>query len=377
LTLLSSGVLALKSFLNLTQLDLGIQPENVLTFRLPVPDQRLKEPGQIESYYRQMLEKIGAAPGVKSVAVMTGLPGGRPEASTRFNIVGQPPPNPGEHPNSPLRLVTAEYVEILGIRFTKGRSINEQDRANSLHVAVVNETFVNRYFPGVDPLTQRIAINDAGQTPVEYQIVGVFHNVRAAGSREEYTEINVPFWQMPRPRASIVLKTDNDPRSYVRSITAAVNSVDPDMPLGGARTVDEIVNERLAIDRFSVVLFASFGTLGLLLAAVGIYGVMSFGVAQRTHEFGIRMALGAHRTRVMGLVLKEGTILAVVGALFGLIGVVVVRRAMQITLFGVPAIDFRAFGGMFLLLLIFAWVACLLPAWRASRVDPLDALRHH
>lgn len=155
-----------------------------------------------------------------------------------------------------------------------------------------------------------------------------------------------------------------------------MNSVDPDMPLAGAKTVDEIISESLAIERFSVVLFASFGSLGLLLAAVGIYGVMAFGVAQRTREFGVRLALGAPRWKVMSLVLKEGTALAVIGGLLGLTGAFLVRRAMQITLFGVPEIDVGAFGAMFLSLLIAAWLACSVPAWRAGRVEPLEALRH-
>jgi len=208
-----------------------------------------------------------------------------------------------------------------------------------------------------------------------HQIVGVFHNVRGAGVREDYPEINIPFWQNPRSRASIALRTDGNPKAVLKSVAAAVNSVDPDMPLGGARTVDEIVSESLAIERFSVVLFAFFGALGLLLAGIGIYGVMSFGVAQRKHEFGVRIALGAQRSRVINLVLREGAVLAVIGGAIGLIGAYLVRRAMQITLFGVPAIDVRAFGAMFLLLLIAALLACLLPAWRASRVEPLEALR--
>jgi len=380
LTLLASGGLALKSFSNLSQIDLGIRTDNVLTFRLPVPDQRLKEPDQIRSYYQQMIEKIEAVPGVRTVAVMTGIPANGPSSSTRFSIVGQPVSNPAERPGSPIQMVSAGYVDTLGIRVTQGRGIDQHDTDTSPRVAMVNEYFVKRFLPALDPLSQRITIYEsrAGETkptPVELQIVGVFHNVRGAGIREDYPEIDIPFWQSPRARASIALKTDGDPKAVLRSVAAAVNYVDPDMPLGGARTVDEIVSESLAIDRFSVVLFASFGALGLLLAAVGIYSVMAFGVVQRTHEFGVRIALGAQRSRVVSLVLKEATTLAVIGGLIGLIGAYMVRRAMQITLFGVPAIDVYAFGGMFLLLLISAWLACLLPALRASRVEPLEALR--
>jgi putative ABC transport system permease protein len=380
LTLLASGGLALKSFWNLSQIDLGIRGENVLTFSLPIPDQRLKGPDQIKSYYRQMLEKIQAVPGVKSAAVMTGIPGSDPSSNVRFSIVGQPLANPSERPLSTLRQVTAGYVDTLGVRVTKGRAIDEHDTDTSTRVAMINENFVNRFLPGVDPLTQRIVFyesrpGDPQPTPVELQVVGVFHNLRGAGTREDYPEINVPFWQSPRLRSSMVLKTEGNPKAFLKSVAAAVNSVDPDMPLGGAKTVEEVVSELLAGDRFSVVLFASFGALGLLLAAVGIYGVMAFGVAQRTHEFGVRIALGAQRSRVIGLVLKEGTLLAVIGGLIGLVGAYLVRRAMQITLFGVPAVDIRAFGAMFLLLLIAALVACLVPALRASRVEPLEALR--
>jgi putative ABC transport system permease protein len=381
LTLLASGGLALKSFWNLTRIDLGIRPENVLTFFLPVPDQRLKDKQQMKAYYRQMLEKIEAVPGIKTATVMTGEPAGGPGSSIRFNVVGQPVTNPAERPSSALQMVTAGYVDTLGIRMTKGRSIDQHDSDTSTRVVMVNEYFVKRFLSGSDPLSQRLMITEPQRgvpqgVQVELQIVGVFHNVRGAGVREDYPEMVMPFWQNPRPRASIALRTDGNPKSVLRSVATAVNSVDPDLPLGGAMTVDEIIGESLAIDRFSVVLFASFGALGLLLAAVGIYGVMSFGVAQRTNEFGIRIALGAQRSGVIGLVLKEGTVLAVIGGLIGLIGAYLVRRAMQITLFGVPAVDVTAFGAMFALLLLCAWLACLLPAWRASRVEPLKALRH-
>ena len=381
LTLLASGALALRGFWNLTRVDLGIDIDRVLTFRLPVPERRLQGPDQIRAYYQQLTESIKAVPGVAKVGTVTGIPALGPNFGVRVSIVGQPVANPAERPGSALQIVTPDYVDALAIRVTKGRNFTEQDTAASARVAMVNEHFANRFFPGVDPLGQRIAFDELipGKPrgkPLEWQIVGVFHDVRGAGSREDYSEINVPFAQSPWPDASMVVKTDGDPKSVIRSIGAAVNTVDPDLPLAGARTLDEIINEALAIDRFSVVLFSCFGVLGLLLAAVGIYGVMAFAVAQRTHEFGIRMALGAQRSRVINQVLKEGTILALSGSAIGLVGAYFVGRAMQSTLYGVGALDLRAFSGVSFLLLLAALLACFLPAWRASRIEPLEALRY-
>jgi len=381
LMLLACGGLALRSFWNLTRIDLGIRTDHLLSFRLTVPEHRLKSPDQIRTYYRQMLEKIQAVAGIRNVAVMTGTPAGGTGMGTRFVIAGRPPANPAERTGASFQTVTSGYVDTLGIRMVKGRSFDEHDTETSMRVAIVNEFFVSRFLSGVDPIGQRIMMNEVrpGVPPdnlVEWQIVGVFHNVRGAGFRDDSPEIDVPFWQNPLPRASVVLRTDGDPKSVVNSVAGAVNSVDPDMPLAGVKTVDEIVGESLAIDRFSVVLFASFGALGLLLAAVGIYGVTAFGVAQRTHEFGVRIALGAQRSRVIRLVMKEATALAVIGGLIGFAGAYLVGRAMQTTLYGVPALDARAFGAVFVLLLVSAWIACLIPAWRASRIEPLDALRH-
>lgn len=381
LTLLASGGLALKGFWNLARVDLGIRPEHVLTFQLPVPDERLKTADEIRSYYQQMLERVGAVPGVRKVAAMTGVPARGPMFGMAVKIVGQPEVSPSERPGAAFQMVTGEYADALGIRVTKGRSINQHDIATSPRVAMVNEYFVNRFLSGVDPLTQRISIEEllpGGRVgePREWQIVGVFQNVRGAGLREQFPEINVPFWQNPWPQVSMIVRTDGDPRSVITSVASAINAVDPDLPLAGVKTIDEIVSESLAIDRFSMVLFASFGFLGLILAGVGIYGVMAFGVAQRSREFGVRMALGAQRSQVVKMVLKEGTIVAVVGALIGLGGAYLVGRAMQSTLYGVGAMDGFAVGGTALLLLAVAWLACLVPALRASRVQPMVALRN-
>jgi putative ABC transport system permease protein len=381
LTLLASGGMALKGFWNLASVDLGIRPEHVITFQLPVPEERLKGSDQIRSYYRQMLDRVQAVPGVRKVAVMTGIPARGPMFGMGIRIVGQPEVNPSERPGAAFQMVTADYVDALGIQMTKGRSMDGRDTETSPRVAIVNETFVNRYLAGTDPLTQRVAVEEISPggrigEMREWQIVGVFKNVRGAGFREEYPEISVPFWQNPWPFVSMVVRTEGEPRSAITSVASAVNSVDPDLPLAGVKTIDEIVKESLAIDRFSMVLFASFGLLGLALAGVGIYGVMAFGVAQRTQEFGVRMALGAQRAHVVRLVLREGTIVAVVGAVIGLGGAYLVGRAMRSTLYGVGAMDGFAVGGTAVLLLVVACLACLIPAVRASRVEPMVALRN-
>ena len=382
LTLLATSALALRGFWNLTRIDLGINTDHVLTFRLPVPDKRLTGADQTRAYYQQMLERIKAVPGVTKVAAVTGTPARGTGFGVRVSIVGQPPPaNPNERRGSAFQMITPEYVDALGIHLTKGRNLDEHDTATSTRVALVNEYFANRFFPEADPIGQRILVNELipGQppgNPIEWQIVGVFHNVRGPNTREDNPEIDVPFSQSPWPQASMVVKTEGDPKSVIKSIGAAVGSVDPDLPLAGVRTLDEIIDEALAIDRFTVVLFSSFGVLGLLLAAVGIYGVMAFAVGQRTHEFGVRMALGAQPTRVIRLVLREGAILATGGAVIGLIGAYAVGRAMHSTLYGVDAFDWRAFGAVGLLLLAAALLACFVPAWRASRVNPSIALRN-
>src|SRR6185369_14676426 len=286
---------------------------------------------------------------------MTGVPARGPNFGMPFTIVGQSDVNPSDRPGAAYEMITADYKDALGIHVTKGRSIDQHDIETSPRVAMVNENFVKRYMPGVDPLTQRISVEEIlpGGTvgrPVEWQIVGVYQNVRGAGIREEYPEIDVPFWQSPWPQVSMVLRTEGDPKAVTKSVAGAISSVDPDLPLAGVKTIDEIVSESLAIDRFSMVLFSSFGLLGLVLAGVGIYGVMAFGVAQRTQEFGVRMALGAQRSNVMKMVLREGTIVAVVGAIIGIGGAYLVGRAMESTLYGVGALDRFALAGTAILL---------------------------
>jgi putative ABC transport system permease protein len=248
-------------------------------------------------------------------------------------------------------------------------------------VAVVNEDFVKEFLKGTNPLEQRVVVEQLipGVTKlgpaVEWQIVGVYRNVRSRGFREDNPEITIPFWQIPWPSASVGVRTAEDPAAMVKSISEAVHKVDPQIALDEPKTLEAVRDDVLANDRFTVILFVSFAAVALLLAALGIYGVMSFSVAQRSHEIALRMALGATRNRVVGLIVREGVVLAVIGLGFGLIGAYFVGRAMQSTLFGVGAMDYSAFGAVGLILVIAALLACWLPARRAASVEPMRVLR--
>ena len=381
LVLLSSAGLAIHSFRNITQIDLGIRRDHVLTFGLPVPNGRLPQPEQRAAFYRQLLQKIEALPGVVRAEASTGIPlvgaGG-----TSFEVVGRPVAEPALRPRAGFQLVTPGYFQTFGIGLVHGRTFTEQDISGSVPVAVVNENFVRRYLSGVDPLRQRITLEEPSSTgwptvPVERQIVGVFHNVMMGNLRnEDFPEIASPFYQTPSQQAAIAVRTSGDPAAMDKSIAAVVTSMDRDLPIMNVRTMDQIVDDSLASDRFQTILYGTFAAFALLLAAVGIYGVMSFAVAQRTHEIGLRMALGAARQTVVALILKEGMLLALVGSGLGLVGALFVGRAMKSMLYGVGAIDLAAFGAVAIVLLAAALLACFIPARRAAKLDPMVALRY-
>ena len=382
LTLLATGGLALRSFWNLTRIDLGVRTDHILTFSLPVPRTRFSQPERMFPYFQQMLGKIQSVPGVESAALTTGIPL-RGWGSVPFRIAGATPVREGARQDTGLQAVTPEYFDIFGIRLLRGRQFTPQDRADTMHVIMVNETFAKKFLSDADPLTQRIIINrvlpfsPTNGPEIEWQIVGLFHDVRAENTMrsDNAPMVYLPFWQNPFPRTAVAIRTKIEPSQITRSLAPAINSIDPDIPLAGVKTMEQIRDELLAFDRFGMVLYASFAGLALLLASIGIYGVMAFGVAQRTHEFGIRMALGAGEGPILRLVLHEGVRLAMLGMGFGIIGAYLVGRVMQSTLFGVGALDLHAFGIVAVVLLVAALLASYFPARRASRVDPMVALR--
>jgi putative ABC transport system permease protein len=382
LTLLAGGGLAIHSLFKLASVDLGFRTERLLTFSLPVPPGRLEGTDAINAFYRALIDRVRAIPGVWFASVSTTMPVQEfGFAVMTFHVVGQPAGRASKPTAARLNMVSPDYFETFGIPLKRGRAFSEQDRAGGLPVAIVNEALVKRYLPNVDALAQRLAM--APLMPglklgpaIEWQIVGVHGDVRNADPKNEARpEIFVPFWQSPWPIASMAVRTAGEPTRVQQGIAAVIRSLDPDLPMADVKTMEQIVGESRASDRFNTVLFGSFAAVALLLAAVGIYGVMSFVVAQRTHEIGLRMALGADRARVVREVLREGMTTAVVGTALGSAGACFVGRAMGGVLYGVGVLDPLAFIVVALTLLGAALVACLLPARRAASVDPMVALR--
>jgi putative ABC transport system permease protein len=381
LSLLTGAGLAIHSFINIIRVDLGIKVDHVLTFNLSVPDSRPKDPALINAYYQQMLSAVQAVPGVTSATALTGLPLLGAGFGMPFTIAGQAAFNdPSQRPGAPFGMVSPGFFQTFGVKIVKGRSFTDQDNASAVKVMVVNEVFAKKFFKDSDPLRQRISVEQLipGVTklgpPIEWQVVGVYHTIRGGGGYE-YPEMRVPFWQSPWSGANIAVRTAGDPNAVTKSVTAAVHSVDPEIALSRIRTMDQIREERLQSQRFILTIFTAFAVVALLLATLGIYGVVSFSVAQRKRELAIRMALGADRARILSLILREGVLLAAIGSALGLVGAFFIGRGMQSMLFEVGKIDYKVFGAVSVLLMLASVAACFLPAQRATATDPMQALR--
>ena len=381
LSLLSGAGLALHSFWNLTRVDLGVNTDHVLVFDLQQPDRRFKDPSQIDAYYRQILERIHATPGVSSAAVVTGTPLLGTSDGMPFSIAGQPVKEAAQRDSAPFQSVTPEYFRTFGIKIMSGRAFTVQDTAGSTRVAVVNQEFVKQYFKNENPIGQRLSIEQIIPglpqlgPAVEWQIVGVFHNVRSFGPRNEVPEIDVPFSQSLLPSVTIGVRTTANPDALARTMMSTVHAIDPDIALARVRSMEVLKDTLFVSDRFVLLLYGSFALLALVLAAIGIYGVIAFGVSQRTHEIGLRIALGARGINVTRLILSEGLVLASIGLGVGAIGAYFIGKAMQSTLYGLQGPDLPVMILMATVLLVTATLACYLPARRAAAIDPIQALR--
>jgi len=382
LSLLAGGGLALHSLWNIAHVNLGFKTDHLLTFNLNPPQGHLNDSKQIITFYRQVLDRLAAVPGVLHVSASEGMPMEGTYFGMPFQIAGKEVADMSQRPGAGFSMVTPDYFNVFGIQFIKGHGFTDQDVVGGASVAVVNEAFAKKFFPNDDPLVQRILVEELipGVTklgpPISWQIIGVYKNVHNGGPKGDgFPEIDAPFWQSPWPNAGMAIRTSADPAALGKTVGDVILSIDPNLPVSNLKTMDQLVDESMSGDRFAAFLFGGFAAVALILAGLGIYGVMSFAVAQRTHEIGLRMALGAGTSRVLGLILREGMILAGIGLALGLGGAYFVGRGMHSLFYEVKTIDPVAFGAVAVLLVLAALAACYIPAMRAARVDPMLALR--
>ncbi len=387
LTLLAAAGLSIRSFWKVVHVDVGVRTDHILTFTVPVSDKQFATPEQMEIFYRQLLANIKGLPGVTNAQLSTGMPvEERPwwGKDQPFMLFGETAPiGPGQWRQAAVQSMTPEYFDTFGLQMVKGRRFTDQDSSTSAPVAIVNEEFAKLFSPDADPLgrwivTRKFAPFSTAPHPfVKLQIVGVYKNVRNFGVHQESVpEFDLPFWQAPSSEARMAVRTAGQPEVLIRDIASTLRSIRPDLPLADVKTMDDVLQDVSARDRFLTLLYGSFGVLALALAAVGIYGVMAFMVAQRTHEIGLRMAVGAGRERVLGMVLREALLLAGAGLLLGLGGAYLAGAVLRRMLYGVGGMDLGVLLVVAATLLTAAVLAAYLPARRAAKVDPVVALRY-
>ncbi len=373
LMLLIGGGLLMKSFLLLQRVDPGFNPDQVLTLRLFLNRTHYPEGQQIRSFYAPLLDRLKTLPGAQSVAAISNLPLGGNNTDSSFFIEGQPKPPADQQPVAWFSSISPNYFSTMEMRLLKGRAFTDRDDEKSPRVVIISEAMARRYWPGQEPLGKRIG----NGTDNWREIVGVVNDVKHFGlDADTPPSMYLPLRQAPARGMSLIVRTVGAPLGVAPALRNDIWAVDKNLAIAQVKTMNELVSSSITQQRFIVLLLGCFAVLALVLAAVGIYGVMSYSVTQRTHEIGIRLALGARNTNVLALVLKNGMMLAAIGAAMGLAGALALTRLMRTLLFNVTPTDAPTFVGLSLGLLVVALVACYLPARRATKVDPLVALRY-
>ena len=373
LALLVGAGLLLKSFARLQDVDPGFSPDHVLTAQIALPQTRYPDAASRIAFWGRLVEKARAIPGVTAAGLTTNVPFNGSLSSGSYTIVGRALA-PGEPvPHGRQEVVGGEYFKAMHIPLVAGRVFNDGDTAGAPQVVVIDEYLVKKYFPNTSPLGHQIS--RGGAKP--YTIVGVVGTINSSDLAQPVTKERLYYpASQAGPRASaVVLKAAVDPQSVVAQVREAVRAIDPEQPVSDVRTMDQWIGRSLETRRAPMALLSVFAALALALSAIGIYGVLAFGVAQRVREFGIRQALGADRTSILSLVLRQGLRTTSAGVVIGLAASVALMRYLQSLLFGVTPHDAVVFGGVTALLVIVALAACYVPARRATRVDPIVALR--
>ena len=371
--LVGSGLL-IRSFLRLQEQALGFQTKRVLACFLLLAPNRYPSGIATTSFLEDVLARLSAAPGVESVGAISTLPLSGNDARRPFIVPGQPE-QPGQQNIAQFRLVTPDYFRAMRIPLRRGRLFDSRDRKGAAEVIIVSQKLADRLWPNENPIGKGLLVPD-GLTPELRQVVGVVGDVRHDGLAEEAPiEIYRPFYQAYWPFFTLVVRSSIDPMQLANAVRQAVSSVDKDQPVQSIRTMDELAADSVALRRASMVLVATFAWIALLLAALGIYSVMSYAVAQRTQEIGLRMALGAQPSDVLKLVTGEAMLLALMGIGLGLVGAFLLTRFLVSLLYSVQPTDPTTFAAVSMMLTAVALLASYIPAWRATKVDPVEALR--
>jgi putative ABC transport system permease protein len=379
--LVVGAALLVKSFWRLRQVDPGFNPEHVAVLSLSLPQSKYAEWQKISGFYTQLVERVKGMPGVRSATIAYDNPLTSNWLDS-FTVEGRPDPEAGQTPVECFRPVGHEYFRTVGIELLKGRHFDERDDPAHPGATIVNESFAGKYFPGEDPLGKRLltqtpARMSGAPVPTAFEIVGVVRDTKFKGlSAESSPAFYVPAAQFPLSNMVVMARVEGDPLNYAQPLRDAVWGLDRDQPINAITTLEAIVSEDIAQPRFNMLLMGLFGALALLLAAVGVYGLLSYSVAQRTREIGVRIALGAQARDIFRLTLRQGVAPALFGVLVGLALAFALTRFLSSLLYGMGANDLTTYAFVAALLTTVALVACYIPARRATKVDPMVALRH-
>jgi putative ABC transport system permease protein len=377
LVLLVGAGLMTKSLYRLMSVNPGFRPDRVLTMEMNLPDRQYSKDPAILNFWQQLLERVQGLPGVESAAVGTVVPLAGSHSRSDVTIEGMAAPRPGEYPHPDFHVVSSGYLATLGIPLIRGRAFTDADDEKAPRVGMINALMAHRFFPGDDPVGKRFMVGHPGEKNDWMTIVGVTGDTRLYGlANPARLEIYLPFRQSATSDMNLIVKSGVGEAALSSAIRDAVAAIDKDQPILITTTMNQLVSDSVATRKITLVLLGLFSALALILAAIGIYGVISYSVAQRTHEIGIRTALGAQRGDLMRMILKQGLRTAVVGVGVGLGAAVALAQLIKSMLFGVGAADPLTFVGVALALLCVALAASYIPARRAMRVDPLVALKY-
>lgn len=379
LMLLAGAGLLVKSFAKLQGVDPGFRAQNVLTANIALPATKYPTAAAQAAFFDELLQRLAAVPGVSAAGATTVLPFSGGWTTGSFRIEGYVPPSGTPNPWGDLRTVSPDFRAALGIPLTKGRFFTDEDREGTQAVVVIDEEMVRRYWPNTDPIGKRIAFGgQSNPAPQWREVVGVVGHTKHEGlDAEDRVQLYFPYRQVGRRDSMwLVVRTAGDPIAFAASVSDVVQSMDRDQPLSRLTTMEGLIEESLGQRRLSTLLLALFAATALLLASLGLYGLMSYVVTERSREIGLRMALGAERSRVLSLLMRQGLGLVAIGLAGGLAGGFALTRLLTTQLFGVEATDPLTFVAVVVLLLGVAALATLLPALRATRVDPVEVLRN-